>query len=83
VFARQVLQICELANQPLSAEVVGELRQTIREAIKPFDVAGLSDESRHPWYPAMASDLLRNARKVNASENEIRMMLGRCGCKPD
>ncbi len=83
VFARQVLQICELANQPLSAEVAGELRQTIRQAIKPFDVAGLTDESRHPWYPAMASDLLRNARKVNASENQIQMMLARCGCKPD
>lgn len=79
VFAKQVVTICEAAVGNLSAKAVEKLSQNIREAIKPLDVAGLTDDSRHPWYPALAADLLHNAGKVNATEDEIRAMLARCG----
>lgn len=75
-------QICAAASHAHSAAAVRELCQTIRNAIEPFDVAGLTDPARHPWYPALPSDLLRQAWKVGASEPEIRMMLQRCGLDP-
>jgi hypothetical protein len=59
------------------------LGQGIRAAIEPFDVAGLSDESRHSWYPALAEDMVRNAPKVGASAEEIKAMLRRCGLEMD
>ena len=79
VFANQLRQICEAANETLSADAIKNLSRSIRETIEPLDVAGLTDVSRHPWYPALAADMLRNARKVNASEGDIRAMLARCG----
>ena len=79
VFANQLRQICEAASGALSAVDVVNLSRSIREAIEPLDVAGLTDDSRHPWYPALAADMLRNARKVNATEADIRAMLARCG----
>ena len=79
VFANQLRQICEVANEPPSADAIKRLNRSIRETIEPLDVAGLTDVSRHPWYPALAADMLRNARKVNASEGDIRAMLARCG----
>jgi len=81
-FARQLRQICETAHQPLSAEGVRQLGRNIREAIEPFDVAGLTDQSRRSWYPAKPSDLLLNARKVGVTENEILSLLERCGLRP-
>jgi FADH2 O2-dependent halogenase len=82
-FANQLKQICETAREPFSSDAFRTLSQSIRAAIEPLDVAGLTDRSRHPWYPAMASDLLRNAGKVIASEDEIRAMLARCGLRPN
>jgi FADH2 O2-dependent halogenase len=81
-FRAQVRQICEAATHPLSADNARKLIESIRTAIEPFDVAGLTDQSRDPWYPATASDLLRQARKVGTSEAEIMVMLRRCGLEP-
>lgn len=79
VFANQLRQICEAANETLSADAVRELGRNIRATIEPLDVAGLTDQARHPWYPALAADLLRNADKVGASKSEMQAMLARCG----
>jgi len=79
VFGPKFQQICELANRSASAEEAARLVQIIRDAIEPFDVAGLNDPSRDPWYPADPADLLRHAGKVEADETEIRAMLQRCG----
>ena len=79
VFAKQFVTICEAAGGTLSADGLKIFSKNIRAAIEPLDVAGLTDDSRHPWYPALAADLLRNAGKVNATEDEIRAMLARCG----
>ena len=79
LFSKQFVKICEVASGNLSAEEMKIFSENIREAIEPLDVAGLTDNSRHPWYPALAADLLRNAGKGGASESEMRAMLARCG----
>jgi FADH2 O2-dependent halogenase len=81
-FGNQLRRICKMARKSSSPGTFRTLSQKIRAAIEPLDVAGLTEQSRHPWYPAMASDLLRNSGKVKASEDEIRAMLLRCGLSP-
>ena len=78
-FSTQFKQICEMAVQPLSPGETSLLQKHIRATIEPFDVAGLSDRNRHPWYPALASDLLAAAPKLGAGSKEIAAMLDRCG----
>jgi FADH2 O2-dependent halogenase len=51
----------------------------IDRAIEPFDIAGLLDRSRRDWYPARADDLVANAAKLDASANEIELLLERSG----
>ncbi len=56
IFSCELRQICEAATQPLSSNAAEELAERVRRAIKPFDVAGLTDPSRGPWYPALDPD---------------------------
>jgi FADH2 O2-dependent halogenase len=56
IFSAELRQICEAATQPLAPSAAEELAERIRRAIKPFDLAGLTDPSRGPWYPALAPD---------------------------
>ncbi len=79
IFAKQLRQICAAARKPLSPKQTAKLSQRIREAIEPFNVAGLTDNSRHPWYPALAADLLRTAPKLGVSRAKVSLMLRRCG----
>jgi tetracycline 7-halogenase / FADH2 O2-dependent halogenase len=78
-FGLQFRQLCELARQPLKAGETANVQRQVRAAIEPLDVAGLTDASRHPWYPSLAADMLRGAPKLGASEPEIRAMLRQCG----
>jgi FADH2 O2-dependent halogenase len=71
VFAPQLRQLCESSSR--------NLKKRVRHAIEPIDVAGLTDRSRHPWYPALPSDLFSNAPKLDATAKEISIMLERCG----
>jgi tetracycline 7-halogenase / FADH2 O2-dependent halogenase len=82
LFAEQFRKICDSAQHPRSGLSTEELSRQIRDAIEPFDVAGLADRSRHAWYPALPGDLYRNAAKLQASENEITLMLRKCGMEP-
>lgn len=52
-----------------------------RGNIEAYDLAGLTDRSRRNWHPALASDLLASAKKIGASQEELRAMLRRCGFK--
>ncbi len=79
VFGNQFRQICEAAKQITSAGATAEVARRIRDAIAPFDVAGLTDRSRFPWFPALTSDLFSNATKLGAEQQEIAAMLQRCG----
>jgi len=76
-FAAQLEEICAVASKPLSAGEIESLRLRVRAAIEPFDVAGLTDRSRHPWHPALVTDLLRGAPKLGVSEKEVAAMLER------
>ena len=62
---------------------VGPARETlfarIDRAIAPFDAAGLGDHSRRGWYPVLASDLINNAAKLEATADEVHRLLARCG----
>ena len=51
----------------------------IREAIEPFDVAGLGRRERHPYYPALAGDFMEAAHKLGASRAEATEALARAG----
>ena len=56
-FSGELRQICEAATQPMSSTASDELAERIRRAIKPFDLARLTDPSRGPWYPALEPEL--------------------------
>jgi FADH2 O2-dependent halogenase len=51
-------------------------------AIRPIDVAGLSDSSRRNWFPVEPRDLVQGAAKLGSTEEEIRKMLERTGIFP-
>lgn len=66
VFSDELREICKTATQPLSADAADVLAERIRKAIKPFDLIGLTDPSRGPWYPALDPDIrLSPNRPVN------------------
>ena len=72
VFGAKLREFCEA--------LVGHLdREMIRAALAPFDVAGMTDLTRDPWYPARAEDLFCNAYKLHASQADIQALLVRCG----
>jgi FADH2 O2-dependent halogenase len=51
----------------------------IDRAVDPFDTAGLLDRTRRDWYPVVAADLTAGASKLEASPDDIRRLLERCG----
>ena len=68
--------------RPGGLPAIGEtLEHRIYQGIEPFDVAGLTVHSRHPWYPALAEDLIRNAGKLSVSEDEMALMIRKCWIK--
>ncbi len=72
-FGPRLRALCDLAAADSSQAA------RVREAIEPLDVAGLTDATRDPWYPAQATDMRRNAAKVGATEADINAMLAKCG----
>jgi FADH2 O2-dependent halogenase len=66
------------ASRPVG-DARAALVDRIARAVEPFDVAGLHDASRRHWYPALSSDLLENASKLDATGEEIHALLVRCG----
>jgi len=51
-------------------------------AIRPIDVAGLSDPERRNWFPVDARDLTSGAAKLESTEAEVRRMLRRTRIEP-
>jgi tetracycline 7-halogenase / FADH2 O2-dependent halogenase len=74
-FSKHLRQLCQTSREELSPVGIRTLRRQIREAIEPFDVAGLGDRSRDPWYPALTADLLRGAPKLHVRESDVAAML--------
>jgi len=78
-FSRGLRQACSLAHDRPSAGLNTKFKRLVNETIAPFDVAGLADGTRHPWYPARPEDLLASGAKIGATQDEIIAMLGKCG----
>lgn len=72
-FASALRELCARARvgQLSRAQVVG--------AIAPFDVIGLTDFTRWPWYPARPQDWLDSAQKLETSTMEIEALLAKLG----
>ncbi|MFM7102511.1 MAG: FAD-dependent oxidoreductase, partial [Verrucomicrobiota bacterium] len=57
----------------------GALRDRIRRLVEPFDVAGLTEETRGHRHPCLAADLFRSAHKLGVDAPAIESMLRRTG----
>ena len=78
-FAPLLFDCCRMAHDPSSPENTRKLRQQVRLAIQPIDVAGLSDLTRNNWFPAQTSDLLESCHKLGSTKGEISEMFMKCG----
>jgi FADH2 O2-dependent halogenase len=78
LFSSKLDQICRLALESGCTVSENDFKKLVNETIGPFDLAGLSDVTRHPWYPARPEDLLVSAAKVGAGQDEIIAMLRKC-----
>jgi tetracycline 7-halogenase / FADH2 O2-dependent halogenase len=72
-------QICNRAKHILTDAEAKALVAKIHEAIDPINVAGLANPDRRNWYPIEADDMLNAAAKLEASRDEVRDLLTRCG----
>jgi FADH2 O2-dependent halogenase len=69
----------DTAMQQPTGETRDVLLARIRETIEPVNIAQLGNPGRHHWYPAAAADLLASTDKLQATPEELRSMLQRCG----
>jgi tetracycline 7-halogenase / FADH2 O2-dependent halogenase len=53
--------------------------EEIHAVIEPFDIAGLGDRNRAPWFPARADDFLASAGKLGATRAQAEQALARAG----
>lgn len=79
VFGPACERLCAEALQVRTVAESSTLRAEILEAIEPFNIAGLGQQWRRNWFPADSRDLLRGAKKLGVTEDEIRKLLERCG----
>lgn len=75
-FSRDLREICDAATKPLSSAAADGLAERIRTAIKPFDLLGLTDPSRGPWYPALDPEVCLSPHQVSAGRNATSLGAG-------
>lgn len=78
-FGPTCVRLFERARGRLKNEESEAFIRDIVSAIEPFNVAGLGRPERRNWYPVDAQDLLDGAGKLQATEEQITVMLKRCG----
>ncbi len=78
-FGPQCNRLCQRSQEVLTSAESEVLIHDILAVIEPFNVAGLGRAGRRNWHPVEAGDLLESAGKLEASQEEIRAMLRRCG----
>ncbi len=71
--------IADLALMRPTDRARANLLDQIDRTIEPFDLAGLGDDSRRDWYPVRAEDLVAHRAKLQATDEQIRTLLARCG----
>jgi FADH2 O2-dependent halogenase len=74
VFGPASARLCALARTDSS-----QLQAEIREAIEPFNVAGLCNAQRRNWFPVDPNDLLRGAAKLGATQDEVKRLMESLG----
>ena len=79
VFGPRFRYCIDLALKKPTGAARGELMHKIKQTIDPVNIAGLGAEERRRWYPALASDLLSGAAKLQSSREEVEALLKRCG----
>lgn len=67
---------CAAASAGLPAR---DLRRLVDVIIRDYDLAGLGDAHRRPWYPVRADDLRYSRHRVGATAAEIEGLLVRAG----
>jgi FADH2 O2-dependent halogenase len=78
-FGGEVRACAALAASAPQGPARAALFERIDRAIEPFDTAGLLDRTRRDWYPVLADDLVSSAAKLEASVEDVRRLLLRCG----
>ena len=79
IFGPELRACAASASAPIADGDREALFARIDRAVRPFDVAGLSDRGRRDWYPVRADDLRGAAPLLGASPGEIDALLERCG----
>jgi FADH2 O2-dependent halogenase len=79
LFGAALVRLCARAQRVRTKLESDELSRDILQAIEPFNVAGLGNPQLRNWYPVDPKDLLNSAGRVEASQEEIRQLLHRCG----
>ena len=75
-FGPKLQRLCGLAGALRSEGEIAQLQTQILKTLAPFDLAGLTDSTRDPFYPALGEDILRNASKLEATPQELAGLLG-------
>jgi FADH2 O2-dependent halogenase len=78
-FGPELAACAALAASRLDEEQRERLLERIDRAVKPFDTAGLLDDSRRNWYPVLSDDVIAGAAKLGATAEEVYRLLERCG----
>jgi FADH2 O2-dependent halogenase len=78
-FGPELRACAAIAARPPAGQARDALFDRIDRAIEPFDTAGLLDSSRRDWFPVLAEDIVAGAPKLQASADEVRQLLERCG----
>lgn len=68
--------ICEAAIRGEAAET---LRIEVGKVLGRFDLGGLDDPVRRPWYPVLADDLRSRRQRLGATAEEIEILLKKAG----
>jgi FADH2 O2-dependent halogenase len=79
VFSKILGNACATSCQTLSEAVGKQIEKAVYQAIQDFDVAGLTNPSRHSWFPSTPQDIVKNGWKLDASHDEILTMLRKSG----
>lgn len=75
-FAAGAARICDLA---MGGEPVALLRGAVEALLGRFDLGGLDDPARRPWYPVLAEDLRRRRTRIGASAEDIESLIRKAG----
>ncbi len=76
VFGPRARACCDAAITGMPSAA---LRREIDVAIADFDLAGLTDAARRPWYPVLAEDLRLGTPRLGVSPEAIESLLRRAG----